>query len=209
MDTELIDAGQNHALERALELLWQNEPVAFPTDTVYGVGALVFDSLGIQRLYEIKGRETDKAIPILVGDAADLERVTGGMNPLALRLAERFWPGPLTLVVPRHPQIPEDISPGPTVGVRMPDHPVALKLLRMAGPLATTSANRSGEASPRTAQDVLAQLGGRIRLVLDGGTTQGGTPSTVVDCLRAEPVILRPGPISLESLRAALTGEGY
>ncbi|MBI4732196.1 MAG: L-threonylcarbamoyladenylate synthase, partial [Chloroflexi bacterium] len=115
---------------------------------------------------------------------------------MALTLAARYWPGPLTLVIPKHPALPEAVSAAPTVGVRVPDHAAARALLQAAGPLAVTSANLSGRSSASTAEEVLAQLGGRIPLILDGGKTPGGVPSTVVDCLGAEPKILREGPIS-------------
>ncbi|MDI6693697.1 MAG: L-threonylcarbamoyladenylate synthase [Anaerolineales bacterium] len=192
------------ALEQALELLQQGELVAFPTDTVYGLGAMAFDSQAIDRLYQAKGREAGKAIAILVGEAEALQRVTAGMNEMAMRLAQRFWPGPLTLVVEGHPSLPTNLSPRPTVGVRMPDHPVALTLLRRAGPLAVTSANLSGAPNANTAQEVLAQLGGRVALILDGGKTPGGLPSTVLDCTGPQPVILRLGPITLEQIYAVL-----
>ena len=204
METQCIAASDPGAISRALEMLRQGGLVAFPTDTVYGVGVLAFDPAGIEQLFVVKGRDTGKAIAVLLGSPADLPRVTGGMNPLAVRLAERFWPGPLTLVVPRHPGLPDILSPQPTIGVRMPDHPVALELLRRAGPLATTSANLSGQASPITAQEVLDQLGGRIGLVLDGGQTPRGVASTVADCTGPAPVIFRPGPLSLEQLLAVL-----
>ena len=204
METQRIAASDPGAIPRALEVLRQGGLVAFPTDTVYGVGVSAFDPAGIEQLFVVKGRDAGKAIAVLLGDSADLPRVTAGMNPLAERLAERFWPGPLTLVVPRHPGLPSILSPQPTIGVRMPDHPVALELLRRAGPLATTSANLSGQASPVTAQEVLNQLGGRIGLVLDGGQTPGGVASTVADCTGPAPVILRQGPLSLEELLAVL-----
>jgi L-threonylcarbamoyladenylate synthase len=202
METQRIAASDPGAISRALEVLRQGGLVAFPTDTVYGVGVSAFDPLRIEQLFVVKGREAGKAIAVLLGSPADLPRVTAGMNPLAARLAERFWPGPLTLVVSRHPGLPEILSPQPTIGVRMPDHPVALELLRRAGPLATTSANLSGRASPVTAQEVLEQLGGRIDLVLDGGQTPGGVASTVADCTGPAPIILRQGPLSLEDLLA-------
>ncbi|MDP2974583.1 MAG: L-threonylcarbamoyladenylate synthase, partial [Anaerolineales bacterium] len=152
-----------------------------------------------------KGRSTEKAIPILLGDAEDLEKVTAQASEMALRLAARFWPGPLTLVVPKHPSIPDALSPLPTVGVRVPDHPVARALLRAAGPMAVTSANLSGQASPSTAEEVLVQLVGRIALIIDGGKTPDGVPSTVVNCAGAEPQILREGPITLAQIKAILT----
>ena len=178
--------------------------VAFPTDTVYGVAALAFDPAGIDQLYVVKGRDPAKAIAILLGSPDDLFKVTAEMNPMARRLARRFWPGSLTLVVPGHPALPANLSPLPTIGVRMPDHPTALALLKLAGPLATTSANLSGEPNANTAQEALSQLGGRIALILDGGRTPGGAPSTVVDCTGSDPVILRNGPISRKDLQQAL-----
>jgi len=127
------------------------------------------------------------------------------MGEMAHRLAGHFWPGPLTLVVARHPSLPDNLSPLPTVGVRMPDHPVALMLLNRAGPLAVTSANVSGAPSASSAQEVFDQLQGRIPLVLDGGPTPGGVPSTVVDCTGSEPMILRQGPITMDQLLEALS----
>jgi L-threonylcarbamoyladenylate synthase len=204
MDTLILPADHPNALTQALQILQSGGLVAFPTDTVYGVGALAFDAAAIEKIYTAKGRSTEKAIPILFGDAADLEEVTAQVSEMALRLAGSFWPGPLTLVVPKHPSLPEAVSTAPTVGVRVPDHPVARALLRAAGPMAVTSANLSGQASPCTAQEVCNQLGGRISLILDGGGTPGGVPSTVVNCLGAEPQILREGPITLAQIQAAL-----
>jgi len=204
MDTLILPADHPNALTQALQILQNGGLVAFPTDTVYGVGALAFDAAAIEKIYAAKGRSTEKAIPILFGDAADLEQVTAQVSEMALRLAGSFWPGPLTLVVPKHTSLPEAVSTAPTVGVRVPDHPVARALLRAAGPMAVTSANLSRQASPCTAQEVYAQLGGRIPLILDGGGTPGGVPSTVVNCLGAEPQILREGPITLAQIQAAL-----
>ena len=205
MKTEFLSAQAPSALPRALAILRGGGLVAFPTDTVYGVGALAFDAAAIERIYEAKGRSTEKAIPILLGDVGDLEKVTAQVSEMALRLAGRFWPGPLTLVVPKHPSLPEAVSTAPTVGVRVPDHPVARALLRAAGPMAVTSANLSGQASPSTAEEVLVQLGGRIELIIDGGKTPDGVPSTVVNCTGAEPQILREGPITLAQIKAILT----
>jgi L-threonylcarbamoyladenylate synthase len=123
---------------------------------------------------------------------------------MALKLAKQYWPGPLTLVVQRHPTVPETISPLPTVGIRVPDHLVALKLLAMAGPMAVTSANLSGESNTNSAKEVMDQLGGRIHMILDGGRSPGGIPSTVVDCTTPEPVVLRTGPISIRDIQKTL-----
>jgi L-threonylcarbamoyladenylate synthase len=205
MKTKLIPASDPRALLEALDVLQSGGLVVYPTDTVYGVGALAFNTGGIEQLYLVKGRDYLKAIPILLSDPGELSRVTLDMGKIASKLADRFWPGPLTLVVHRHPDLPEIISPDATIGVRMPDHPVALGLLRLSGPLATTSANLSGKPSARSAMEVIEQLGDQIPLVLDGGETPGGTASTVVDCTGSEPVILREGPISLQEIRAVLS----
>jgi L-threonylcarbamoyladenylate synthase len=204
MDTEIINSTSPLALPRAIDVLQRGDLVAFPTDTVYGLGALAFNAQAIERLYIAKDRPSEKAIAVLVGDTDALYLITSQMNDLALRLARRFWPGPLTLVVPRQPSLPENISSRFTIGVRMPDHPVALDLLRQVGPLAVTSANLSGKASACTAQEVYNQLAGRIPLILDGGLTPGGTASTVVDCTGDRPVILRPGPITAADVEATL-----
>jgi len=202
LETQLIPADHSEAIPAAVEVLCSGGLVAFPTDTVYGVGSLVFIQAAVESIYAAKDRPVEKAIPVLLGDVDDLAKVTAFVPEMALTLAARFWPGPLTLVVPKHPDLPEAISATPTVGVRVPDHAVARALLRAAGPLAVTSANRSGQPSPRTAREVIAQLGGRIALVIDGGQTPGGVPSTVVNCLGAEPQVLREGPVSAEQIRA-------
>ncbi|MBN1145814.1 MAG: threonylcarbamoyl-AMP synthase [Anaerolineales bacterium] len=200
MLTQILPADDPRALQEAVKLLRQGELVAFPTDTVYGLGAMVFDAQAIEQLYMVKQRDSAKAIAVLIGSLAHLSQITAEMGEMALRLAQHFWPGPLTLVVLRHPLLPANISPRPTVGVRMPDHPTALHLLNRAGPLAVTSANLSGEESANTAQEVFDQLEGRIPLILDAGSTPGGSPSTVVDCTGAQLALLRQGPIPLERL---------
>jgi L-threonylcarbamoyladenylate synthase len=204
MRTVVLSAKDPETLLRALAVLQTGGLVAFPTDTVYGLGALAFHSAAVRRIYAAKDRPVEKAIPVLIADPADLEKVTLEVPSVAVRLASRFWPGPLTLVVEKHPDLPETVSAGSTVGVRVPDHPVARALLRAAGPMAVTSANISGQPSPSTAQAVLAQLGGRIELILDGGKTPGGVSSTVVDCTGIQPKILRPGPVSKDEIWAVL-----
>jgi L-threonylcarbamoyladenylate synthase len=129
----------------------------------------------------------------LIADLADLDQVALNVPPSAYRLMEAFWPGALTIVVPRQPHIPVEVSATGAVAVRMPDLELARELLRLTGPLAVTSANRSAGANPRTAQEVLDQLAGRIDAIVDGGQTPGGVPSTVVDCTQSAPVILREG----------------
>jgi L-threonylcarbamoyladenylate synthase len=191
-------------IEEAQQILQQDGLVAFATDTVYGLGALAFSPAAIERLFQAKGRDQSKAIPILLAGPDQLSLVASQVGETVARLAEAFWPGAVTLVVPRHPGLPEVLSPGPTVGVRVPDHPQARAMLRRCGPLAATSANLSGGENPRSASDVLDQMAGRIELVLDGGDSPGGTPSTVVDCTRPEPLVLRPGPVTEEMIRRLL-----
>ena len=204
MKTEVLSATSPENLSLALQILKEGGIVAFPTDTVYGLGASVHHARAIARVYEAKERSRDNPIPILIANMLDLRRVALSPPTMARRLAKRFWPGPLTLVVWRKPTLPEEISVLSTVGIRVPDHPVAQALLTIAGPLAVTSANRSGDPVACTAQEVFEGLEGRIDLILDGGRTPGGEPSTVVDCTRASPRILREGPISEAEIREVL-----
>jgi L-threonylcarbamoyladenylate synthase len=205
METKLLPALQPAVLQHAVDVLHHNGLVAFPTDTVYGLAAMPFNQESVRRLYVVKGRKNTKAIALLLSRLSDIENLSSNPSPMALRLAEAFWPGPLTLVVPKHPDLPKSITPLPTVGLRIPDHPIAIELLGRTGPLAVTSANLSGENNAHTAQEVFAQLKGRIHLIIDGGPTPGKAPSTVVDCSGEKPVILRPGPITLSQLTARLS----
>lgn len=198
--TEVIMASEPIAIARALEVLQADGIVAIPTDTVYGLAVRAFSQDAIDRLYEVKERAAAKAIPILIGGMITLTQVALKPTPAANRLAARFWPGPLTLVLYRHPKLPPSISSDNTIGIRVPDHPVALKLLSAAGPLAVTSANLSGLPPARLAQEVLESLRDKIELILDAGETPGGQPSTVVNCTGSYPDILRHGPISQEEI---------
>ena len=188
--TQLLRPAQ---LDLAARLLREHQLVAFPTDTVYGLGTLAFDGATVLKLYVAKERPPEKAIPILIADIADLDQVARDVPPIAYRLMEHFWPGALTIVVPKQPHIPLEVTTTDTVAVRMPDLDLARDLMRLTGPLAVTSANRSAGPNPRTAQAVLDQLAGRIDAIVDGGKTPGGVASTVVDCTQATPVILREG----------------
>lgn len=204
MQTLLLPIMDSNSLAHALDVLSGGGLVAFPTDTVYGLGAMAFDANAVSKIYMAKGRGQEKAIPILISDVDLIHRVSSGVAEYAVKLGKKFWPGPLTIVVPRHPTIPDVVSPLKTVGVRIPNLNVARELLRLTGPLAVTSANLSGQTSPSTAKGVFAQLTGRIPLILDGGVTPGGIPSTVVDCSGDVPVVVREGPISLEEIMAAI-----
>ena len=205
MKTKIVSANSPDAIRFALDILKDGGLVAFPTDTVYGVGALVFDGKAIESIYTAKNRPIEKAIPVLIADAEDMDKVGMDIPDIARRIAARFFPGPLTCIIPKQPTLPSAISATATVGVRAPDHEVARSLLRAAGPMAVTSANISGQPSPSTADEVFAQLNGRIELIIDGGKTPGGVPSTVVDCTSNEIKILREGPLSLDEIKSKLS----
>ena len=204
--TKTLPADAPDALREALDWLRQSEVVAFPTDTVYGVGVPVDNVAAVERLYELKGRPHEMALPLLLSEAGDLERVCRDVPAVAWKLAERFWPGGLTLVLWRKPAVPERVTGGrPSVAVRLPDHPVPRELAgRLGMPLASSSANRSGEPAPITAPEVLAQLGGRIPLLLDGGPCRQALASTIVDLTTASPVVLREGPVTREEIAAVI-----
>jgi L-threonylcarbamoyladenylate synthase len=204
MNTVVVSAEAAGALNQALDVLAASGLVAFPTDTVYGVGVQAFDAQAARRLYQIKGRPQEKAIPVLLPDVEALPMVAGNIDARVRRLAQAFWPGPLTIVLPKADGLPPSVTRLATVGVRVPDHPVALSLLTAAGPLAVTSANLSGAENSTTAADVVRQLDGKIELIVDGGRCPGGQPSTVVSLSGGDLEILRPGPLTAETIRAAL-----
>lgn len=191
------------AIERAGDVLAHGGLVVFPTDTVYGVGASVDRPEGVARLYLAKGRPLERAIPVLVSGDEPVRRLAREVDPASQTLIHKFWPGPLTIVLPAAHWLPEEIVRGTDgVGVRMPDHPLALELIeRSGGALATTSANRSGEPEARTAGEADAAIGERVDLIVDGGVTPGGVPSTVVRVDSAGTLeILREGALSREAL---------
>jgi L-threonylcarbamoyladenylate synthase len=191
------------AIARAAALLREGKLVAFPTETVYGLGAAATNPSAVAAVFAAKERPANDPLIVHIADLERLSSVVAQTPPLALQLAERFWPGPLTLVLPRATTIPLNVTAGgPTVGVRMPSSVVAQKLLRAAGvPVAAPSANRFMRTSPTTAAHVLADLDGRIDCVLDGGPCAVGVESTVLDLTTTPPRILRPGAVTLEALR--------
>ncbi len=198
------------ARAEAIDLLRAGRIVAVPTDTVYGIAADIALPDAIERLFAAKARPPEKAVALLLSDARQAE-VLGVVGPAARVLAERFWPGGLTLVLPRRPgaRLPDVLAAGaPTVGVRVPDHPAPRALAAALGPLPTTSANRSGEPDARDATEVAAALGDAVALVLDGGPIHGGPGSTVVDCTGERPAILRAGAIPPAEIAAALDEAG-
>ena len=193
------------ALAQAVAVLGRGGLVAFPTDTLYGLGADALNEAAVERVFQAKGRPDGMALPVLIGDLEQLETVVHPVPALAWRLAERFWPGALTLVAPRGPLVPALVgSRGWKVGVRLPDHPVPRELARRLGrPIIGTSANRSGGPEARTAAQVREQIGDRVDLVLDVGPAPGGGPSTVLDITGPSPRVLRQGAVSIQALEDA------
>jgi L-threonylcarbamoyladenylate synthase len=200
--TEIIQINTERALRRAVQVLETGGLVAFPTDTVYGLGVSPWDQAGVARLYAAKQRPKNRPIPLLLSDIDQLSRVAV-LTPESIPLAEHFWPGGLTLVLSKTAIVSNAVSPKPTVAVRVPDLPLARDLIHEAGGvLAVTSANISGQPSPVTASQVKRQLQGRIELILDGGPCPGGVASSLVDCTTSPPKLLRRGAIPAERLRA-------
>lgn len=180
--------------------------VAFPTETVYGLGANALDGSAVARIFAAKGRPAHNPLIVHVAEAVEARQVAAEWPDTAARLAERFWPGPLTLVLPKQGAVPDVVTAGgPTVAVRLPAHPVARALIRATGvPLAAPSANRSTELSPTRAEHVLRGLDGRIDMLLDAGPTAGGIESTVLDLTSSPPRLLRPGLIGLAELASVI-----
>ncbi|MCL2497145.1 MAG: L-threonylcarbamoyladenylate synthase [Symbiobacteriaceae bacterium] len=204
----LQQAGNFVQIQQAAAILGRGEVVAFPTETVYGLGGNAFSDEAVSRIFHAKGRPGDNPLIVHIGHPEELRRVVTGWPPVAEELINRFWPGPLTLVLPRRPDVSALVTSGlPTVAVRMPNHPVALQLLRAVGfPLAAPSANRSGRPSPTSAAHVIEDLDGFIAAVIDGGVTPEGVESTVLDLSSQTPAILRPGSITREMLLPYLPG---
>ncbi len=206
MKTQILPANDTEAFAFAARLVRAGRVIAFPTDTVYGVGAHGFNERAIVQLFLAKNRSRDKAIPYLLSDAAELSAVAREISSSASLLAQRFWPGGLTLVVPASPRVPKIlIAGGDKVAVRVPNHPITRSLIdALRVPLAATSANISGAKDPADANQVALQLSGRIPLILNGGPTRGPIPSTVVDVTTDPPVVLRVGVISVEQIEQVL-----
>ncbi|MCG7343900.1 threonylcarbamoyl-AMP synthase [Sporosarcina sp. ACRSL] len=207
METEIVsvdnDMDNSKSYQQAVDILKDGGVVAFPTETVYGLGALATDARAVQRIFEAKGRPSDNPLIVHIGNKEDVDKYAVNVPENAKRLMDAFWPGPLTLVFHKRPGvIAENVTPGfETVGIRMPDHPVALTLLQtLGGPLAAPSANRSGKPSPTEALHVMTDLQGRIPLIVDGGRTGVGVESTVIDMTVDPPAILRPGGVTREMI---------
>ena len=216
-DTHRIDAGK---LERAAEILREGGLVAFPTETVYGLGANALDEEAAKKIYAAKGRPSDNPLIAHIADFSDLKPLVAEIPAAAGKLMEAFWPGPLTLIFPKSDAVPYGTTGGlDTVAVRMPSDPVAMTLIRLAGvPVAAPSANTSGRPSPTTADHVWQDMNGKIDMIVDGGPVGIGVESTIIDVSGEYPVILRPGAITQEmagevlgmeiGLDPAITGDG-
>ncbi|MDD2201778.1 MAG: L-threonylcarbamoyladenylate synthase [Firmicutes bacterium] len=190
-------------LGEAARVLRQGGTVAFPTETVYGLGGNALDRRAVARIFVAKGRPQDNPLIVHIAEMEALETIASSVSPEARRLADRFWPGPLTLILPKSDIIPNEVTAGlESVAVRMPSHPVACALIRAAGvPVAAPSANMSGRPSPTAADHVWRDMAGRIDVLVDGGLTDIGVESTVLDMTCRPPVILRPGGVALEAIR--------
>ena len=204
MQTQVLPAHES-ALNQAAALLRQGQLVAFPTETVYGLGANALDRDAVLSIFAAKGRPADNPLIVHIWSRDQLSDICQ-VPPVAERLMDAFWPGPLTILLPKKDSIPAEVTAGlPTVAVRMPSHPVAAAMLKVCGlPIAAPSANRSGKPSPTTARHVLQDMDGRIPLILDGGPCEVGVESTVLDICHGTPCILRPGGVTRAMLEAVL-----
>jgi len=199
-ETEVLKIDDPEVFDRAISILNSGGLIALPTDTVYGLAVDPWSGEAVSKLFKVKSRSELKSIPILLRGKASINEVAVDVPERVRAIAEKFWPGPLTIVVRRKSELPSEISVTDTIGVRAPDHEFALNLLQMCGPIAATSANPSGQPAATTAEQVVSTLNGSIDLIVDGGESAGGVSSTVVDFTANTPELLREGPISLESV---------
>lgn len=197
---------EQQQLVLAAKYIQQGRLVAFPTETVYGLGANAFDAAAVNRIFLAKGRPADNPLIVHIADYATLPLIVSHVPPQAERLMRAFWPGPLSIVLPRNEHVPDIVTAGlDTVAVRWPNHPVAEALIKLADlPVAAPSANRSGRPSPTLAEHVARDLGEKVDLILDAGLAAIGLESTVIDVSGEEPILLRPGAVTLEDLEQIL-----
>ena len=209
MNTEYLsvkNAAGEEALCRAAEIIKNGGLVAIPTETVYGLGASALNDEAVARIFTVKGRPQDNPLIIHVHGAEDLKMWCSEVPEAAYQLAEKFWPGPLTMVLKKKDCVPDRVTAGmDTVAVRCPDHPATLRIIELAGvPIAAPSANLSGKPSPTSAEHVRHDMDGRVEAIVDGGECRVGLESTIIDLSAAPPRLLRPGGVSLEQLRDIL-----
>ena len=204
MKTIILPIDKNETLDTVRTAILRGDVVCFPTDTVYGIGCSLFQAKAIRLLYEVKERSQLKAIPVLIGDMTQLPLITTQITQTAQKLTDSFWPGALTIIFNKSSMVPDVLTPYPTVGVRMPDHPWLLSLLIEVGPMAVTSANITGHKDSTNAHEALIQLKNRIPIIVNGGQSTGGTASTVVDCMTEPFKLLRQGSISQAQIESIL-----
>jgi L-threonylcarbamoyladenylate synthase len=197
-----LQKADSESIRRAVDLLFSGHPISFPTDTVYTLSALVNHISCVQRIYEIKKRPINMALPILLGEARDVDLVALDVSDTARILMQEFWPGALTLVFKKKPFVPDIVTAGQaTVAVRIAAHQVARDIGRAVGvPLVGTSANVHGKPSPTTAEEVEAQIGDKVEMIIDAGRTPGGIESTIIDMSTDKPKILRQGAVARATL---------
>ncbi|WP_196593979.1 L-threonylcarbamoyladenylate synthase [Pectinatus sottacetonis] len=209
METKIVKIVENNdeEIKKAAEFIKKGQVVAFPTETVYGLGANGLNAQAAAKIYEAKGRPSDNPLILHIDSIKMLSQITTAVPHIALEIIAAFCPGPITVIVPKRKNVPDRITGGlSTVGVRMPDNDIARKLIKLAGvPIAAPSANLSGKPSPTTANAVYEDLKGRIPLILDGGLSTFGVESTIVDCTENIPIILRPGAVTKEMLEEIFT----
>jgi len=199
-NTKVMPITAPDAIKTAQAIIASGGLVVFPTDTLYGLACDYRNPEAIQAIYRAKGRSTAKALPVLIANFDQLALLVRTPSPIAEKLMTKYWPGPLTLILPKLESLPEALTPYPGLAVRMPGHPFALALLTQTGPLAVTSANLSDQPNPLDAEGVLAQLGGKVDLILDGGKLPPSPGSTIVDCTTSQLKLVRAGAITLEEL---------
>ena len=206
VQTELLDASTGESIEKAGKILKNGGLVGIPTETVYGLAANALDGSAVAKIFAAKGRPVDNPLIVHISEFSQIYRLVKEVPDSAKRLAEKFWPGPLTMILQKSDLIPNEVSAGlPTVAIRFPSHPVARKVISAAGvPLAAPSANTSGKPSPTQASRVMEDMDGKIEAVLDGGPCSVGVESTVITLACDPPRLLRPGGITLEELRGVL-----
>jgi L-threonylcarbamoyladenylate synthase len=191
-------------MDKGVEILQKGGVIVFPTDTVYGLGADAFNTRAVERVYEIKNRPRHQQLPLLIADMAQLAALAEPITGIAWFLASRFWPGGLTLVLPKKDSLPAHLASGATIAVRIPNHPVCLALTKSLGhPVTGTSANISGQPAPLTAEEISQRLREKVDLIINGGECPGGKESTIVDVTHEPPVILRQGAIPWHEIEKA------
>ncbi|MCL2862876.1 MAG: L-threonylcarbamoyladenylate synthase [Methanimicrococcus sp.] len=192
-------------ISETAKALLNGKTAAFPTETVYGIGASIFNEEAVLKIYQIKGRPPEKPLSILLGAVEDMGKAASDIPDSARLLAEKFWPGPLTMILKKKEEISDKVTAGKeTVGLRIPAHPVPLGLVRLTGPLACPSANLSGTDEPRSGEDVYNNLGGKIDILIDGGKTELGIPSTIIDLTVNPPQILRKGGLEISEIKKVI-----